>query len=168
MVMTTLHTHSVPGTFDRVRTLLEAHDKESGMLTVASTVKLIMNQRLERRMCSCARPVLAGEHPDPALAAFAREQGFDGLLVGMLNGCPNCNDTGYTRQRVQVPEVLFVPENEEVRNAIFRLWLQNDTAGIVKLPGVFYYSRQDAVRQLLEQRLIDLSRARELLGSKSA
>lgn len=168
LVMSTLHTHSVPGTFDRVRTLLPSFDKEAGMLTVSNTLKLVMNQRLEKRLCACAKPVVAGNHPDPKLAEFARQQGFDQLVVGVKTGCPSCNHTGFTRQRVQVPEALFIPENEELRSEIFRLWRNNHTTEITKLPGVFYYSRHDAVRTLLETRLMDLSRANELLGNKQA
>lgn len=173
LVMSTLHTASVSGTFDRIRTLLPSTDRSAGMLTVSTSIKMIMNQRLEKRMCSCAQPIIAGQHPAKHLAEFAVEQGFEKLVIAMKQGCPSCGGTGYTNQRVQVPEVLVVPENEDIRSDIFRLWSGSDsvlpdTRAITRLKGVFYYSRQDAVRTLLEAKLMDLSRAHELLGDQRA
>lgn len=169
LLLTTLHADSVAGTFNRIGTLLPSEDRMGGMLTVCGNLKLLMNQRLERRLCVCAHRGVAGEHPNKDLADFAREQGFEKIIVGRKAGCSTCNHTGYTNQLVQVPEVLVIPENEDIRSKMFEIWSSGQrTTKIQTLEGVFHYSRKDAVRTLLEACLLDLDRAHELLGDQTA
>ncbi len=101
MVMSTLHTNSAPETLTRLLNM--------GVPTfnVATTVSLIIAQRLARRLCShCKQP---DEIPD----AILKEEGMDGIGIPRAEfelykpiGCPKCTN-GY-KGRVGVYEVVRI------------------------------------------------------------
>ena len=101
MVMSTLHTNSAPETLTRLLNM--------GVPTfnVATTVSLIIAQRLARRLCPhCKQP---DEIPD----AILKEEGMDDIGIPRAEfelykpiGCPKCTD-GY-KGRVGVYEVVRI------------------------------------------------------------
>lgn len=102
LVLSTLHTNSAPETLTRLLNM--------GVPTfnVATTVSLIIAQRLARRLCpNCKKP--ADDIPDDVL----REEGFDDIGIPREEltlfhpiGCEKCND-GY-KGRVGVYEVVRI------------------------------------------------------------
>jgi type IV pilus assembly protein PilB len=98
LVLSTLHTNDAPSTLNRMV------DMGVEPFLVASSVNLIMAQRLIRRVCSsCKHPVKVHEEvmvelgvPEGEWAEFADMQG---------KGCIDCNNTGY-KGRVGVFEVM--------------------------------------------------------------
>ncbi len=102
LVLSTLHTNSAPETLTRLMNM--------GVPTfnVATTVSLIIAQRLARRLCpTCKTP--ANDIPDEVLT----EEGFDNIGVDRSeltlfhpNGCDKCNE-GY-KGRVGVYEVVRI------------------------------------------------------------
>ncbi|WP_286009890.1 type IV-A pilus assembly ATPase PilB [Larsenimonas salina] len=106
LVLSTLHTNSAPETLTRLRNMGVA------AFNVATSVTLIIAQRLARRLCDhCKEPV---ELPDAVL----KEEGFSeadlaGLTLYHAKGCGKCTQ-GY-KGRVGIYEVL------PISNAMSRL-----------------------------------------------
>jgi type IV pilus assembly protein PilB len=108
LLLTTLHTN------DSVSAITRLVDMGAEPFLVASSLSLVIAQRLVRRPCpSCVRPA----EPDPdTLAALGLDplSMVDGQFVHGA-GCANCGETGY-RGRVAVFEVLRV--TPDVRTAL--------------------------------------------------
>jgi general secretion pathway protein E len=108
LVLSTLHTNDAPGAITRLI------DMGIEPFLIASSVEMIIAQRLVRRLCqSCARK----EMPDPkylrsCLMALgldsSEEQYANGLKVPA--GCEDCRGLGY-RGRIGMYEILRVDEN---------------------------------------------------------
>ncbi len=100
-VLSTLHT------YDAVRTVTRLLEMGIEPFMVASSVSVIVAQRLVRRVCSeCQRPT------DPLSSAQLRELGFTGDMASTVvpvrgHGCVACHGTGY-KGRVGLFEVLPV------------------------------------------------------------
>ena len=113
LVLSTLHTNDAPQTLSRMMNMGVAP------FNIASSVSLIIAQRLARRLCSnCKKPV---EIPKEALL----EEGFQenelkGLKIFGPVGCDQCND-GY-KGRVGIYQVMPVSE------AMQRIIMENGNA----------------------------------------
>jgi type IV pilus assembly protein PilB len=109
MVLSTLHTNSSPETLTRLRNM------GVPAFNIATSVTLIIAQRLARRLCeSCKRPA---DIPEAALLAegFTPKQlETSTLFEANPEGCSKCN-RGY-KGRVGIYEML--PMNSEVANVI--------------------------------------------------
>ncbi|MDH5324281.1 MAG: type IV-A pilus assembly ATPase PilB [Gammaproteobacteria bacterium] len=106
LVLSTLHTNDAPQTLSRMMNMGVA------AYNIASSVSLIIAQRLARRLCSCKKPL---NIPKEALI----EEGFKPEEVGSLkifapNGCDQCN-SGY-KGRVGIYQVM--PLSEEMARII--------------------------------------------------
>jgi type IV pilus assembly protein PilB len=108
LVLSTLHTNDAPSTINRLLNMgVEP-------FLVASSVNLVLAQRLARLICSgCKAPA---EVPPQALI----ELGMDPELARTVTcfhgtGCPACSGTGY-RGRVALYEVM--PMSEELRELV--------------------------------------------------
>lgn len=115
MVFSTLHTNNAPATLTRMLNMGVAP------FNIASSVLLIMAQRLARRLCAhCKKPA---EIPEEALlrAGFKQEE-LDGSWKPYAPvGCEECRNTGY-RGRTGIYEVM------PITDAMTRLIMQNGTA----------------------------------------
>jgi type IV pilus assembly protein PilB len=108
LVLSTLHTNDAPSTINRLLNMgVEP-------FLVASSVNLILAQRLARVVCSgCREPV---ELPPQAwldIGVGRDEIGSFSCFHGV--GCPQCNGTGY-RGRIALYEVM--PMSEELRDLV--------------------------------------------------
>ncbi len=102
MVLSTLHTNDAPQTLQRLANMGVAP------FNIASSVSLIIAQRLSRRLCKhCKKPV---DIPTEALlrAGFTEEQVKKGLKVYGPVGCDQCNG-GY-KGRVGMYQVMPISE----------------------------------------------------------
>jgi type IV pilus assembly protein PilB len=139
LVLSTLHTNDAPSTINRLLNMgVEP-------FLVASSVNLILAQRLARLICSnCRGPA---ELPPQALLdiGVAREDvGAFTCFQGV--GCPQCNGTGY-RGRIALYEVM--PISEEVRDLV----LNGASASEIKRCAVVLGMktlRQSAIHKLKE------------------
>ena len=110
LLLSTLHTNDAPSAVSRLL------DMGVEPYNVAGTLRLVIAQRLVRRICiQCRVP----DEPDPALLALA---GVEPRRLGSVRfmrgaGCDACGETGY-RGRVGIFEML------EVNDAIRRLIAQ--------------------------------------------
>ena len=102
LVLSTLHTNDAPQTMTRLV------DMGVKPYAIATSVSLIIAQRLGRRLCShCKQPV---DIPPEALLAegFTKEDVESGLKLYGPKGCGNCTD-GY-KGRVGIYQVMPVTE----------------------------------------------------------
>ena len=108
LVLSTLHTNDAPSTINRLLNMgVEP-------FLVASSVNLILAQRLARLICSnCRAPI---ELPPQALLdiGVAREE-IGSFTCFQGTGCPQCNGSGF-RGRIALYEVM--PISEEVRDLV--------------------------------------------------
>jgi type IV pilus assembly protein PilB len=102
MVMSTLHTNSAPETLTRLRNM------GIPAFNLATSVSLIIAQRLCRRLCSKCKSAL--QLPQRALieAGFSDDQAKDLTIYGPV-GCDSCND-GY-KGRVGIYEVVPITDS---------------------------------------------------------
>ncbi|MCP4220586.1 MAG: type IV-A pilus assembly ATPase PilB [bacterium] len=107
LVLSTLHTNDAPSTIARLINMgIEP-------FLVSSAVRLVVAQRLIRRLCACKQPaktpvqtlIDVGFAPDEAKA----------VQVFETNGCEKCSNTGY-KGRVGLFEVMAI--DEELREQI--------------------------------------------------
>jgi len=101
MVMSTLHTNDAPQTLTRLANM------GVPSYNIASSVNLIIAQRLARRLCNnCKKPV---DIPKPALIEEGfREEEIDDMVLYEAVGCDQCAD-GY-KGRVGIYQVMPVSE----------------------------------------------------------
>lgn len=108
LVLSTLHTNNAINTVGRLRNL----GCEDFM--IASTVRLVIAQRLVRRLCrQCREPVGIGDLK-PNHAAFFLEQGE--CQIYRAEGCPACLNTGY-KGRIGLHEMFLVDSDMSQRIA---------------------------------------------------
>ena len=126
MVLSTLHTNSAPETLTRLRNM------GVPAFNVATSVSLIIAQRLGRRLCeSCKRPATV---PEAALL----EEGFKPEQIGNLHlyeanheGCPKCNK-GY-KGRVGIYEMLAM--SQEIAECIMENGTSLDILRVARKQG---------------------------------
>jgi type IV pilus assembly protein PilB len=110
LVLSTLHTNDAPSTINRLLNMgIEP-------FLVASSVILILAQRLVRRICKDCKEVEKIPVPTMVKAGMSEEEAKDAVCY-KGKGCTTCSDTGY-RGRVALYEVM--PIGEEVRELILQ------------------------------------------------
>jgi general secretion pathway protein E len=100
LVLSTLHTNDAPGALVRLL------DLDVADYLVASTVEVILAQRLVRQLCRECR------EPAPVSDVVGRELAADGMTLDHAwrgRGCPRCHGTGY-RGRTGIYELLRVDD----------------------------------------------------------
>lgn len=108
LVLSTLHTNDAPKTLTRLR------DIGLPLYAIASSVELIIAQRLVRKLCeNCRKPL---DIPREALEkeGFSAEELDAGIRIYGPKGCPRCNN-GY-KGRTGIFQVM--PITEEMEQAI--------------------------------------------------
>jgi type II secretory ATPase GspE/PulE/Tfp pilus assembly ATPase PilB-like protein len=135
LVLSTLHTNDAPSALVR---LLDLNVAE---YLIASTVEVVLAQRLVRRTCAaCAEPT----RPDEAARHEMAADGLDLDEVWRGGGCPRCRNTGY-RGRTGIYELI------EIGDAIRAEFLKHREAGAVRrtaLEGGMRSLRMDGWRQV--------------------
>jgi len=106
MVMSTLHTNSAPETLTRLRNM------GVPAFNLATSINLIVAQRLARRLCDCKEKL---DIPKNALVekGFTEQEVDEGLEVFGPKGCDKCG-SGY-KGRVGIYEVMkIVPDIQKI------------------------------------------------------
>ena len=128
MVFSTLHTNNAPATLSRMLNMGVAP------FNIASSVSLIMAQRLLRRLCSsCKREV--ERPPVPALkkAGFTEEDLSKDWKLYRPVGCDSCRGKGF-KGRVGVYEVM--PITEEMQRVIMNNGTEVDIMNMAYKEGM--------------------------------
>src|SRR4030066_1094033 len=122
LVLSTLHTNDAPSTITRLLNMgIEP-------FLVASSLLLIIAQRLVRRICKECREE---EKVAPAILVDMgiNPQDVESIITYKGKGCPACNNTGY-KGRVALYEVMTV--NDEIKELV----LQGASAAEIKRKAV--------------------------------
>jgi len=126
LVLSTLHTNDAPQTLTRLMNM--------GVPTynVASSIILIMAQRLARRLCTCKIPITVPV--ETLLNAGFAEDDLDGSwqLFGP-GGCERCKGSGY-KGRVGIYQVM--PVSEEIQRIIMASGSALEIAAQAQVEGV--------------------------------
>ncbi len=108
LVFSTLHTNDSPATVSRMV------DIGIPAYILASSLTMVLSQRLARRLCTKCKTPAQYDRPFLLGAGF-RESELDSLHLYKARGCPECNGLGY-KGRVGFFELMEV--TEEVAKAI--------------------------------------------------
>ena len=108
MVLSTLHTNSAPQTLSRLMNMGVAP------YNIASSVTLIIAQRLGRRLCPICKEEIKIPQEELINQGF-REDELKDLTIYKAVGCDQCNNHGY-KGRVGIYEVM--PVSEEIGRII--------------------------------------------------
>lgn len=99
LVMSTLHTNDAMHTLERLLDMgIEGY-------LIASVLRAIVAQRLLRRVCNSCKQE---QTPDPQQSAWIKSVAagkYDNAKFAVGNGCPHCNNTGYTG-RIGIYEMI--------------------------------------------------------------
>lgn len=108
LVLSTLHTNDAPSTINRLLNMgVEP-------FLVASSINLIVAQRLARKICKdCGDYVEV--HPEILVSVGISAAEASHIKVRQGRGCPKCSNTGY-KGRIALYEVM--PMNEELRTLV--------------------------------------------------
>jgi general secretion pathway protein E len=99
LVLTTVHTNDAVGAITRLR------DMRVEPFLIASTLRMVIAQRLVRRLCPICR------EPIQATGSLASLLGFDpGTMIYRALGCGECGQSGY-KGRVGLFEAVKVDDN---------------------------------------------------------
>lgn len=126
LVLSTLHTN------DSATTLPRLLDMKVESFLVASTVSLVIGQRLVRKICQhCkAEKKLLKEERERIELIFNKK------ITNVLyqgQGCESCNNTGY-QGRIVISEILVMTEN--IRRAIMKKVSANEICNLAKNDGM--------------------------------
>lgn len=127
LVLSTLHTNDAPGALTRLV------DMDIEPFLIASSVEMIIAQRLVRRLCpNCAQPA---NYDERQIASFLTTMRIDpseaqhGHLAKATDGCERCRKLGF-RGRVGMFEILRV--TEEIHEHI----VKRDSARFIRQTAV--------------------------------
>jgi type IV pilus assembly protein PilB len=127
LVLSTLHTNDAPGAIPRLL------DMGAEGFLVASTVNLIIAQRLVRKICpNCIEPYSVNEEMFAYLKPFMEGSEISNKFY-RGKGCEECNHKGY-KGRFGIFEILEV--NEELRELITKKASADDLAKVGKKYGM--------------------------------
>lgn len=127
LVLSTLHTNDAPGALTRLV------DMDIEPFLIASSVELIIAQRLVRRLCpNCAQPAnYEPHHIESCLTTMRidRSEAVHGHLAKAAVGCERCRKIGF-RGRVGMFEILRV--TEEIHEHI----VKRDSARMIRQTAI--------------------------------
>lgn len=166
LVLASIHADNVPQTFQRVMSFVEGENSSKALFMLANTLRVVVNQKLIPRLCTCAV-----NHPHPEIArnsAIKNEIKIGPLFkLKQRKGCSRCRGTGYYG-RVAAHETMVITMNETLRRVI-----ANKIAGgagnfsdIQDMEGVTMKRRQDTLARLIEVDVIDPESAVRLVNQE--
>jgi type IV pilus assembly protein PilB len=127
LVLSSLHTNDAATSFPRLM------DMKIEPYLIASTVNLIVAQRLVRKICNKCKSSLeiTAENLDGSLKKYFSEQ--EKYTVYKGKGCPVCHDSGYNG-RIGIFEILEV--GEELKKLIGQQATASDLQKLAKKQGM--------------------------------
>ena len=146
LVLSTLHTNSAAGSLPRLL------DMGAEPFLIASSVNVVMAQRLVRQLCQkCRKAIPAEEHAEKQMrdelgSLWPKELTSTQVTIYEAQGCQACGNLGYTG-RMGIYEVL------EVNEKISRLILERESADKIEAEAVssgMIKMKQDGFLKVLE------------------
>jgi type II secretory ATPase GspE/PulE/Tfp pilus assembly ATPase PilB-like protein len=168
LVISTIHANSVIQVTERFLSMIDASHRSDSEFLIAHFLRMIIHQRLMRRLCSCAKPMHNDEieqiNPGIATLTGGLIQARTGLKK--KTGCTRCLGTGYSG-RVAAHETLHIPADQAMRAKFVRAFKNHELELPIDLReenGVEYTSRLQTLQTLMDQGLIDWPSVAQLFG----
>ncbi len=153
-VISTIHADSALQTIERLRSFMPVERDRSSTYTLAQQIRAILNLRLVKKLCQgCSQPMRVIDLLTLQEMHALRIDPDASVRRHNPNGCDLCNRTGYLGRTMSL-EALLIEGNDRARNEIYQAMLTN-TAKILDVEGVTFYSRSDNIRQLVREGLAD-------------
>ena len=153
-VISTIHADTAVQTLERLRSFMPVERERSSTYTLAQQIRAILNQRLVRTLChSCANKARAGDALSPEEQRKLGLEPDDMIKTHNTSGCDLCNRAGVLG-RTLLLEALLVTMPMSGRDGLFHALMQN-VNDVLDLPGIEYSSRNDGLRELVRDGLID-------------
>lgn len=168
LVISTIHANSVIQVPERFLSLIDAQHRSDSEFLLAHFLKVVVHQRLVRKLCKCAVDL----HPDESAdLQLDLERSTGGLMKTQMGfkracGCARCENTGYFG-RVVAHETMSIPVQNEMRNLFIRAFRDKELELPINLNpgnGVNYVSRLQTLQTLLNSGVVDWPTAKQALG----
>jgi type II secretory ATPase GspE/PulE/Tfp pilus assembly ATPase PilB-like protein len=157
LVLASVHARNAMQTIERLISFADQEERNTILYMLANTLRVVVNQRLVIRLCTCAVPVVE----DPSAPRRAVPHGLTGPLTYKRAsrkpaGCQVCGGSGY-KGRVASHETIVISTDEDVRQEITALLFQSiqNVSQIRKLKGVLYQDRKSTLDVLEYAGVID-------------
>lgn len=146
-----IHAGSATQTISRLLSFVPAETRQAGIWSLAMNLGGVLHQELVPKLCSCCETVKAGPN----------RLGLDeNAEVKRPVGCDLCDGTGYLDRVVMVEFLAF---SRASKPGLQRLLAEGRTPSeAISLPGVTYYSRQDAAVSAAKAGCISLADAERI------
>lgn len=169
LVISTIHANSVIQVSERFLSMIDPSHRADSEFLIAHFLRMVVHQRLMRRLCSCARPMHHEEIEQLQAHTLRLTGGLIQARPGLKKkeGCTRCANSGYSG-RVAAHETLHVPANEGMRAKFVRAFKNHELELPVDLReenGVEYTSRLETLQSLMDQGLVDWRSVAELFGA---
>ena len=154
LVLATVHAKNVAQTFERVLSFSDATSKQEALFILANQLRVVVNQGLIPKLCSCAHEVDLESATELGSAHAIQFHGHAKFL--RRAGCAACAQTGY-RGRVAVHETLVIPHDDAVRSRITAMLFDSihNFQNTFELDGVTHIGKHDVMARLLECHTVD-------------
>lgn len=170
LVASTVHAGNAPDTLVKLLNYLPKEFALTARQSLASSLRLICNQVLTRRLCECAASrgnFLTFDEATDTEKDVWQELGVPlqaRLLRRDPQGCFACGEDGLSG-RMLVPEVLYFSRSQETREAVWDVLKDPARSAweLLRVPGVEHITRKDSLTQLVQSNLIDLEQAHVVL-----
>jgi type II secretory ATPase GspE/PulE/Tfp pilus assembly ATPase PilB-like protein len=168
LVISTIHANSVIQVTERFLSMIDSSHRSDSEFLIAHFLRMIIHQRLMRRLCSCAKPMHNDEIEQINSGINKLTGGLIEARLGLKKktGCTRCLGTGYSG-RVAAHETLHIPSDQAMRAKFVRAFKNHELELPVDLReenGVEYTSRLQTLQTLMDQGLIDWSSVAQLFG----
>ena len=153
-VISTIHADTAMQTLERLKSFMPSERERSSTYTLSQQIRCVLNQRLVKTLChSCAVRTPAKDILSDEQRETLDLKPEDVVRSHNANGCDLCNRTGILG-RTLLLEALIIGTPTGKRDPIFHALMHN-VNDIVHQEGVYYTSRQQGLRWLVKDGLID-------------
>jgi len=169
LVISTIHANSVIQVSERFLSMIDPSHRADSEFLIAHFLRMVVHQRLMRRLCSCARLMYNDEVEQLQAHTLRLTGGLIQARPGLKKkvGCTRCASSGYSG-RVAAHETLHVPNNESMRANFVRAFKHHELELPIDLReenGVEYTSRLETLQTLMDQGLVDWLSVAQLFGA---
>lgn len=168
LVISTIHANSVLQVSERFLSMIDPAHRADSEFLLAHFLRVIIHQRLVRRLCACAKPMSLQALEQAQSQALRLAGGLVQPRAGarQIVGCTRCAGLGYSG-RVAAHETLHVPPDEAMRGRFVRAFKSHNLELPIDLNaenGVVYTSRLQTLQTLMDLGLVDWASVMQLLG----
>ena len=151
----TVHANDAYSTFERVLSVIGEKSRGDALFVMVNYIKAVINQRLVKRLCTCATNTRVSDVPEFQDTARMLKLPPD-APIKVRCGCSKCNNTGYFG-RIIAHDSLLVPEGDKVRQRMREALAGTmDFSRLSEVKEITYISRAESLRTLVLNQAVDL------------